>query len=447
MDSYLIWIAAGALVLIVFVPYFISFRKERKAAELRKKEAAHLGLDQARAQFPFIDSGMCIGCGSCVSACPEGDVLGVVFGTAAVINGERCVGHGYCETACPVGAIHVGLGDLSSRPDVPLLTENQETTVRGLYISGELSGLSLIRNAIAQGATAVDHIARSGKQQLSDVFDVVIVGAGPAGMSAALTARKHNLSYLVLEELGIGGTILHYPRAKLVMTQPVEIPLYGWLKQEEYSKEVLMTTWQEIAARFSLKIHTGERVEQVQKQGDVFTVLTSLDAYRARNVVLAMGRRGTPRRLDVPGEDLPKVLYSLIDAQSYRNSHVLVVGGGDSAVEAAVGLARQPGNTVTISYRKTSFFRVKKKNEDRINQLIAQRKVRPIFESQVRDISPGSVLLATPQGEYPVPNDAIFVFIGGIPPFDMLKAMGIEFGGKPKTMRDELKPRNAALAR
>jgi thioredoxin reductase len=205
-----------------------------------------------------------------------------------------------------------------------------------------------------------------------------------------------------------------------------------------------MSTWQEIAAQFSLQIHTGERVEQVQKQGDLFTVVTSQDAYRARHVVLAMGRRGTPRRLGVQGEELPKVMYSLIDAQGYRNQHVLVVGGGDSAVEAAIGLARQPGNTVTISYRKTSFFRVKKKNEDRINQLIGQKKIRPIFESQVREISPDAVILTTPDGEYPLPNNSIFVFIGGVPPFDMLKAMGIQFGGKPKNLREEARPSKRA---
>ena len=435
MEQNLIWSGVAVLVAVIFIPYFAKFRRNRKVYAQRQEEARAMGIDRPRAQFPMIDRSKCIGCGSCVDACPVGDVLGVVWGAAEVINGERCVGHGYCEVVCPVGALKVGLGDIKTRPDIPILTSANETTVPGIFIAGELGGLSLIRNAIAQGRAVVEEIARRiGGPGASDIYHIVIVGAGPAGISAALTATQHKLSYLMLDEGEIGGTILKYPRRKLVMTQPVELPLYGWLKKDEYSKEVLMETWQDISSRFDLRVRSGQRVELVQMSGNHFDIKTTDNLFSSRFVVLAMGRRGTPRKMDVPGEDQAKVMYQLIDARSYTNQHMLVVGGGDSAVEAAVGLARQPGNSVTISYRKGGFFRVKKKNEDAITELIADGKITAIFDSQVTEVRPESVCLKTRDGQMEIQNDYVIVQIGGIPPYDMLKQMGIMFGGESRPM-------------
>jgi thioredoxin reductase (NADPH) len=435
MEQILIWLGVAALAAVIFVPYFIKFRKSREIFAQRKEEARAMGIDRPRAQYPMIDRSQCIGCGACVQACPEGDVLGVVWGVADVINGQRCVGHGFCETVCPVGAIKVGLGDIKTRPDIPVLSEVNETSVRGIFIAGELGGLSLIRNAVAQGRLVVDEIARRiDRTGASDLYDLVIVGAGPAGISAALAAIEHKLNYVMLDERELGGTILQYPRKKLVMTQPVELPLYGWLTQDEYSKEALMDTWHEIDNRFHLRVSPGQKVESVQKVNEHFDIKTVDSAYSSRFVVLALGRRGTPRRLDVPGEDQPKVMYQLIDAQSYTNQHLLVVGGGDSAVEAAVGLARQSGNTVTISYRKSSFFRVKKKNEVAINRLIAERQLTPLFESQVVEVGPTSVRLQTKDGIRELPNNYVIVLIGGVPPFEMLRQAGIAFGGEMRPM-------------
>ena len=431
MEQYLVWLIAIVVSLIVFVPYTVRYMKGKQSMEKRRSEAESLGLDKPKAQFPMVDRTLCIGCGACVSACPEGDVLGVVFGAAVIINGERCVGHGYCEVACPVGALKVGLGDVTSRPDIPILSPVNETSVPNLFIAGELSGLSLIKNAISQGRMVVSEIANRSKPLIeTGTLDVVIVGAGPAGLAAALTAVEKELNYIVIDEKEPGGTILHYPRRKLVMTQPVELPLFGWLKRKEYSKEDLVAIWQEVLAQFQLKIVANQRVEAVVKTGDLFTVTTSTTSYSARHVVLALGRRGSPRKLDVPGEELTKVMYRLEDAQSFSENKLLVVGGGDSAVEAAVGLAKQPGNRVTISYRKNGFFRIKKKNEDAINKLIKDRKITVVFDSQVTEVRPSTVLLKSRDGVQELPNDYIFVLIGGIPPFDMLKQMGIRFGGE-----------------
>lgn len=431
MEHLLIWSGVAVLAGVIFFPYLVKFHARRRVFAERRQEARAMGIDHPRAQFPMVNRSLCIGCGTCVEACPEGDVLGVVWGVAEVINGQRCVGHGFCETACPVGALKVGLGDIRTRPDIPILSEVNETTVPGIFIAGELGGLSLIRNAISQGRMVVDEIARRiGQPSRSDIYDVVIVGAGPAGMSAALTAIQHKLNYLVLDEQELGGTILQYPRRKLVMTQPVEIPLYGWLTKDEYLKEVLMDTWHDIDNRFHLRVISGLRVESVRQVNSYFDIRTSDTAYSARFVVLAIGRRGTPRRLEVPGEEQAKVMYQLIDAQSYTNQHMLVVGGGDSAVEAAIGLAKQPGNTVTVSYRKSSFFRVKKKNEDAMARLLASRKLSAIFDSLVIEIKDESVVLRTKEGSQEIPNDYVIVQIGGTPPYDLLKQAGIAFGGE-----------------
>ena len=435
MESTIIYLATATLALLIFLPYFIKFRKKQRVNHERRKEAESLNVIRPQSQYPLIDQSRCIGCGSCVLACPEGDVLGVVYGKAMIINGLRCVGHGHCEPACPVSAIRVGLGDISTREDIPVLDAHHQSSVTGMYVVGELGGLSLIRNAIAQGQAAVRHIAATlNGEYESGVYDVVIVGAGPAGLTAALTALDEKLNYLVLDQQSPGGTILQYPRRKLVMTQPVTIPRYGKLTRSEYRKEELLEIWEAVIARNNLHIRTGQRVQHVEWGAGGFSIQVPGDNIRSRRVVLALGRRGTPRKLGVSGEDLPKVAYQLIDAQAYQNQHILVVGGGDSAVEAAIGLARQKGNTVSISYRKNRFFRIKKKNEDRIHRLIKERKITPIFDSALVSIRGKSVQLSIHEQPREIPNDYVFIFAGGIPPFKMLQEMGIRFGGEARPL-------------
>jgi thioredoxin reductase (NADPH) len=434
-EETLFWTGALLVVAAVVLPYVLSFRRRRHADRTRKAEAVRLGVDTPMAQFPFIDALRCIGCGSCVEACPEGDVLGVVGGTATVLNGLKCVGHGRCEIACPVGAIEVGLGDMKSRRDIPVVDEWNETAVPGLFVAGELGGLALVKNAVAQARKVVERIAQQAPAARArsgggDIFDLLVVGAGPAGLTAAAAARERGLSHLVLEQEGdLGGTVFHYPRRKLVLVQPVDMPLMGRIKEAEYAKEDLLLLFQALVKKGRLNVRFGEKVLDVRHGGGTFSVATSSGVALARFVVLALGRRGTPRKLGVPGEDLPKVMYQLVDAESYQDQRLLVVGGGDSAVEAAIGLARQASNQVTLSYRREKLVRIKHKNEERLNAQIARGGIQPLFNSEVTAIAPKTVLLKAATGALEIRNDFVFVFAGGEPPFDFLRKIGVRFGG------------------
>ena len=437
MSDSLIWTLSLALAVAIVLPYILGFRKRRRRDRERKAEASRLGIDKPTAQFPFVDPTRCIGCGTCVDACPEGDVLGIVGGTATVVNGLKCVGHGKCEEACPVGAIEVGLGDLRSREDIPLLDPWHETSVPGLFVAGELGGLALIKNAMGQGRKVVERITQKvasvRRQAGGDVLDVVIVGAGPAGIAAAAAAHERKLSYVALEqEQDLGGTIFHYPRRKLVLVQAVDVPLWGRMKEAEYEKEDLLEVLQDLTRRFHLKVRFGEKVVEISRDGGIFFLRTAKGLYLSRFVVLALGRRGTPRKLNVPGEERSKVMYQLMDAEAYTGQSILIVGGGDSAVEAALGLARQEGNRVTLSYRREKLVRIKKKNEDRIGAMIEEGRVKAIFNSEVALIDADQVRLKVGSSESALPNDYVFVFAGGEPPFGFLRQIGVRFGGAEK---------------
>lgn len=437
MESFFIFLVFVILVFATVIPYMrMVKRKEAKA-----REAAGLGALHSsgpRAQHPRIDIGQCIGCGACVDACPEGDVLGVIAGKAAIINGHKCIGHSLCADACPVGAITIVMASPSIGADMPQLTAEFETNVPGMFIIGELGGLALVKNAVNQGRDCIDGIHRrlesTGRTGAADVADVCIVGAGPGGISASLRAIEHKLSYVTLEQDELGGTVAKYPRQKLVMTSPVEFPLHGKFRKLELSKEELLAFWHEVASKSGLEVRTQERVETIQRDdAGIFTIRSTKGEFRARTVVLALGRRGTPRTLGVPGEQLPKVMYSLIEADAYTHARILIVGGGDSAVEAAMGLAHQKGNQVTLSYRKDAFSRIKERNAQRIKECMDRGTVRVLFESAPVEITEKAVLLDINGRQETLDNDYVWIFAGGIPPNDFLTSVGIVLGPRDMT--------------
>ncbi|WP_207891831.1 NAD(P)-binding domain-containing protein [Thiogranum longum] len=394
-------------------------------AALEENERA--GLTEPASLHPVIDAGRCMGCGSCASACPEGNVLGLVAGKAALINATHCIGHGACKEACPFDAITLVFGTEKRGVDIPAVKPNFETNMPGIFIAGELGGMGLIRNAVEQGRQAIQSIAAyDGAVKDNQWQDVVIVGAGPAGFSASLGAMELGLRAVTIEQESLGGTVSHFPRGKLVMTAPVKLPLVGKVSFTETTKETLMAFWEKTEQETGVNINYGERLEEITPEAGGYLVRTSKASYRTRTVLLAIGRRGTPRKLGVEGESLSKVVYRLIDAEQYRGQHVLVVGGGDSALEAAVSVAEQPGTTVALSYRSGAFSRARDKNRKRIDEAVANGRLQVIFNSNVLSISESSVTIDQEGKTVELPNDAIIVSAGGILPTPFLQKTGIE---------------------
>jgi thioredoxin reductase len=221
--------------------------------------------------------------------------------------------------------------------------------------------------------------------------------------------------------------------------------MHGKFKKLELSKENLLAFWNEISAKAGLKVNTNEKVDDIRRDPDGhFTIETPKGKYRSRAVILALGRRGTPRKLEVPGEELPKVMYSLIEADAYTGKRILVVGGGDSAVEAAMGLACQKGNKVTLSYRQSAFSRIKDRNVKRLEECRRGGSLEVVLGSRVTEIRSRSVLLEAGGRAREIPNDFVWVFAGGTPPNDFLSKVGVALGSRDLTSEASAEARQVA---
>lgn len=419
-------------LLLVLYTYARKRGKKHDAAVDLYTENLEAGLTEPSSLHPFIDPNLCLGAGSCITACPE-EAIGMIDGKASLIDPTVCIGHGACATACPHGAISLVFGTEKRGMDIPQLSPNFETNVPGIFIAGELGGMGLIRKTTLQGVEAMESIRK--RKGGANPYDVVIVGAGPAGIAATLGAMEGKLRHVTIEqEEGMGGCVFQYPRNKVVMTAPVKLPLVGEIKPREISKEDLLEMWHGVVKKTGMKINFQERMENITKTASGFVVKTTKGSYETNSVLLAIGRRGTPRKLGVPGEDLPKVVYRLIDPEQYQNMHVLVVGGGDSALEAACSIADEPGTTVTISYRSDAFGRGKQKNRDRLENLKARGRLKVMLKSNVKNVTPETVTIEQDGKRTEMPNDAIIVCAGGILPTPFLKQIGImvetKFGTK-----------------
>jgi thioredoxin reductase/NAD-dependent dihydropyrimidine dehydrogenase PreA subunit len=415
-------IYAIPLAFVLFY-YMYSKRKKETAATTQLQENIEAGLTEPATLHPLIDPNKCMGAGSCIPACPE-DAIGMIKGKAVFIDPTVCIGHGACMTSCPHGAITLVFGTSKRGMDIPKVNPNFETNIPGIFIAGELGGMGLIRKAATQGAQAMESISKL--KGSNNALDAVIVGSGPAGLGASLTAIEQKMRYIVVEqEEALGGAIFQYPRNKIAMTAPIKLPMIGEVKMTEVSKEKLLEFWQGVIKNHGIKINYHERMEAITKTDKGFIVKTTKNTYETKAVLLAMGRRGTPRKLGAPGEDLPKVVYRLIDPEQYRNMHVLVVGGGDSALEAATTIAREPGTTVSISYRSDAFGRGKPKNREALNELESQGKLKVMLKSGVKKITPDTVTVDYQGQLVELKNDAIIVCAGGILPTPFLKELGI----------------------
>jgi thioredoxin reductase/NAD-dependent dihydropyrimidine dehydrogenase PreA subunit len=431
MSGLWLWVIYGAPVAIA-MGFYLGRRARAHAAHAEQlREAVASGLTEPPSLHPVVDPARCVGSSACVAACPE-SAIGVIDGKAQLVNPASCIGHGACEAACPMAAITLVFGTERRGMDIPYVKPNFETNVSGVFIAGELGGMGLIRKAVEQGRQAIAAITAGARAGAG--HDVVIVGAGPAGIAAGLGAIERKLDYVVLEqEESLGGAVYHYPRHKIAMTAPMRLPVVGEVKFTEVSKEALLGFWDGVVRKTGVRIRFNERMETIERSASGFVVKTARRAYPAKAVLLAIGRRGTPRKLGVPGEELAKVVYRLVDPAQYAGKRVLVVGGGDSAVEAAAALAEQPGAAVTLSYRGEALSRVKPRNRERLEQATRAGRIALLYRSTVERIGASDVVLVQDERRSRLANDAVVVCAGGVLPFDLLKRVGISFETKRGT--------------
>jgi len=431
VENIIIYSLAAVLCLVVVIVYLRKQKRDSKKVEEKIVKAKLDGMYEPVSLHPVVDPNSCIRTGACIAACPEHDILGVKDGKAVTINASKCIGHGACFHACPTEAISLCIGTEKRGVELPHVNQNFETNVDGIFIAGELGGMGLIKNAVEQGKQAVDNIIKSFKKGHQAEYDLIIIGAGPAGISAGLQAKKHNLNFLIVEQDSLGGTVFTFPRQKIVMTAPMDLPLYGKVKLFETNKQTLLELWNAALDKNSITIKENSKVEAITPENGQFKLdFLKGDSLTTKTVLLAIGRRGTPRKLGVQGEVQEKVAYRLLEPEDIQGKDIMVVGGGDSAIESALLLA--DNNTVTLSYRNEVFNRLKPKNSEKINEAIATGKINVLFNSSPTNITKDAVYLSTnvPGEELNVKNDLIYIFAGGELPTQFLQKAGVQITKK-----------------
>jgi thioredoxin reductase len=417
---------------------------------------------------PVIFPDRCIGCHACVEACPH-DVLAIVGGIATVVARDQCMEDTSCQVECPVNpkacVVVNTTKKIRSRP-APVRDAAFMTNVPGCYIIGDVSGTPLIKNAANEGADVIKHIARelsdgTPPEPKADV-DVAIVGIGPAGLSAAIAARQHKLNCVGIEQDTVLSTIEAYPKGKYIFFKPDSMPSRGSISVEGAGeqRELILESWLGAMKSSGVVINEAESCKSVKRagDGDYFTVQTERGlekekvTYRARRVVLALGNRGTPMKLRLPGEEMKvtrhgrtedKVKYKLADPDAYKGRKIIIVGAGNSAIEAAVELvAHRHGdrlsfrhadeiNEVTLVIRSDLKNDLKFGNKLQVYQCIDEGKIKVYFGTAIKEISDAEVVLMnsrTNEVKATVANDYIFAMIGGDRPTRFLEAIGIKIG-------------------
>ncbi len=433
IEKIVVYTSAILICLGVVLLYLRREKRKSKKVEAKIAKAKLEGIYEPVSLHPVVDPNKCIQTGACITACPEKDILGIVTGKATTINASHCVGHGACFHACPTKAITLVIGTETRGIELPHVNQFFESNVEGIYIAGELGGMGLIKNSVEQGRQAVENIAKAGKKHHAEaMYDLIIIGAGPAGISASLNAKKHHLNSLTLEQDTLGGAVFTFPRSKIVMTSPMDLPLHGKLKLFETNKPELLDLWRDVLKKNDIQVKENTKVESVTPASGVFSVeISSGDHYTSKFVLLAIGRRGTPRKLGIPGEGLEKVAYRLLEAENIEGKDIVVVGGGDSAIEAALLLAVQ--NNVILSYRNEAFSRIKPKNQEKINAADRDKSIDVRFNTNLLEITKDEVTIVSVKNteeRHTVKNDLVYIFAGGELPAQFLRKAGIDITTK-----------------
>ncbi len=431
IENLLVYGTTALLCLIVVWFYLRKKIKETRSTEAKIELAKQDGIYEPVSLHPVVNINSCIQTGACISACPEKDILGIRNGKATTINASHCIGHGACFHACPTEAITLCIGTEKRGVELPHINQNFETNVPGIFIAGELGGMGLIKNAVEQGKQAIENIRKTIKKNHTADYDLIIVGAGPAGISASLSAKKYHLKCLTLDQDSLGGAVFTFPRSKIVMTSAMDLPLYGKVKLYETSKTQLLTLWKKVLQLNEITIKEFSKVESITSEFGYFKVATlNGEEYSCATVLLAIGRRGTPRKLGIPGEDLEKVAYRLLEPELIEGKNIMVVGGGDSAIESALMLSVQ--NKVILSYRSEVFGRIKPKNNERLNEAITNGLIDVRLKTNVLAIDNEEITMTTAaDGEkIKVKNDLVFIFAGGEMPTQFLQKIGIQITKK-----------------
>jgi thioredoxin reductase (NADPH) len=432
VENIVVYSSAILLCLIVIFFYLWRQRRNSKKVEAKIEKAKQEGLFEPVSLHPVVDPNKCIATGACITACPEKDILGIVNGKATPINASHCVGHGACFLACPTKAITLVIGTETRGVDLPHINQYFESNVEGIYIAGELGGMGLIKNAVEQGKQAVENIAKTVKKHPETTYDLIIVGAGPSGISASLTAKKHHLKSITLEQDTLGGAVFSFPRSKIVMTSPMDLPLHGKLKLFETSKPELLNLWKDLIRKHEIEVKENTRVESIIPGKGFFIVKTgSGEDLTSSFVLLAIGRRGTPRKLGVIGEGLEKVAYRLLEVENIQGKEIVVVGGGDSAIESALLLSVQ--NNVILSYRNEAFSRIKPGNMEKIRSAMTGHTIDVRFNTAILEITKDEVVIGSVtdnENKQTIRNDLVYIFAGGELPTQFLEKAGINVNKK-----------------